>query len=186
MFETERLQIRPFDEADTEAIYTLVYADEEVRRPWSSFEGTLDEFRERFRAGKNWRITEGFGYWAMVRKNDNQLMGLIGFQNYADDVADWLLMPDGSRDVGQVPGCVDAELTYAVGKAYWGQGYATEAGRALLDYGFNSIGISRIINGISPTNAASRDLMTRLGFTFLDNGNPEDCIGLLENPAQSS
>lgn len=184
MLETARLWIRPFTEADVEAIYSLVYADAEVRSGWSRFAGTLDDFRERFRTEKNWHITEGFGYWALVRKSDDQLLGLMGFQNHADENMDWLLMPDGSRNVGQVPGCIDVELTYALGKAYWGQGYATEAGQSLLDYGFGPLGLDRVINAISPSNNASHDLMIRLGFTFLDNGNPEDRIGLLENPSR--
>jgi RimJ/RimL family protein N-acetyltransferase len=182
MFETERLHIRPFDITDTADIYQLVYADSEVRAGWSSFAGTLNEFRERFRTGKNWTIHEGFGYWALVRNADDRLLGLMGFQNHADEPMDWLLMPDGSRNVGHIPGCVDAELTYALGKPYWRQGYATEAGYTLLEYGFKKIGIDRVINAISPTNIRSRNLMVRLGFTFLDNGNPEDVIGLLENP----
>jgi RimJ/RimL family protein N-acetyltransferase len=185
MIETERLLIRPFVEADVAEIYQLVYADAEVRRSWSNFVGSLEEFRERFRTGKNWRINAGFGYWALVRKTDHQLLGLMGFQNHAEDSMDWLVMPDGSRNVGHIPGCVDAELTYALGRSYWQQGYATEAGRSLLDYGFKTIGIDRVINAISPTNFRSRNLMIRLGFVFLDNGNPEDVIGLLENPARS-
>jgi len=186
MFETDRLFIRHFVEADVEEIYRLVYADAEVRRAWSCFVGTLEEFRERFRTGKNWSIHAGFGYWALVRKTDNQLLGLIGFQNHAEDAMDWLLMPDGSRNVGHVPGCVDAELTYALGQSYWRQGYATEAGHILLDYGCKWIGIDRVINAISPTNFRSRNLMTLLGFTFLDNRTPEDVIGILENPTRST
>lgn len=182
MLETERLTIRPFAEDDVEEIYRLVYADPEVRTWWSNFDGDVETFRERFRTGKNWRQYEGFGYWALVRKADNRLLGLMGFQNHGDDPMDWLIMPDGSHDVGHVPGCLDAELTYAIGKAYFGQGYACEAGRALVDYGFRTLGIDRIINAISPKNDRSRNLMQRLGFVFLDNGNPEDCIGLLANP----
>ena len=182
--ETERLILRPFTETDGEEIYRLVYADRDVQKWWSNFDGSLEEFRERFRIGKNWRIEGGFGYWAVVRRADNQLVGLMGFQNHADEPMDWLLMPDSSRNVGHILGCVDAELTYALGQSYWGQGYATEAGRVLLDYGFNTTGIDRVINAISPDNFRSRSLMTRLGFTFLDNGNPEDVIGLLENPAR--
>jgi len=184
MLETERLILRPFTEADAEEIYTLVYADAEVQREWSNFNGTLEEFYERFRTAKNWRLEDGFGYWAMVRKADNQLIGLMGFQNHADENMDWLLMPDGSRSVGQLPGCVDAELTYALGRLYWQQGYALEAGRVLVGYGFEKIGIDRVINAISPDNFRSRNLMTRLGFAFLDNGRPDDAIGLLKNPAR--
>ena len=75
-----------------------------------------------------------------------------------------------------------------MGKEYWGQGYAAEAGRAMIDYGFSTLTIDRIINAISPDNFRSRNLMLRLGFTLLGNGNPEDAIGMLErseNPAMA-
>jgi RimJ/RimL family protein N-acetyltransferase len=183
MLETRRLIIRLFEPGDVEAIYERVYADPEVRDPWSAFRGTLSEFQERFRTGRLWLgAPDGFGYRALTRKQDGELVGLMGFQNHAEDDMDWLLMPDGSRNVGHIPGVIDAELTYALGKPYWGQGYATEAGRALIAYGFETLGIDRVINAISPTNARSHALMTRLGFRFLDNGRPEDVIGLLEKP----
>ena len=121
-----------------------------------------------------------FRYNALVRKEDGVRLGLMGFQKHANDGMDWLLMPNGSRNVEHIPGVLDVELTYALGKSYWRQGYAAEAGRAMIDYGFTKLGIDRIINAISPDNIRSRNLMLRLGFTFLDSGNPEDIIGVLE------
>jgi RimJ/RimL family protein N-acetyltransferase len=185
MLESERLLVRPFIPADTRTIYQLIYADTEIRTSWSSFSGSQKEFEARFRTGRNWSINDGFGYWALVRKADNQLVGLMGFRNHADEPTDWLVMPDGSRDVGRIPGRIDAELTYALGRLYWQNGYATEAGHALLDFGFKQMAIDRVINAIDPANVRSRHLMTRLGFSFLDNGNPKMLLGLLENPARS-
>src|SRR5258708_25034837 len=116
MLETERLLSRPFAPEDAEAIYERVYADPEVRDHWSAYRGTLVDFRERFGTGRLWLGTpDGFGYRALVRKADRELLGLMGFQNHAEDDMDWLLMPDGSRNVGHIPGVVDAELTYALG-----------------------------------------------------------------------
>ena len=185
MLETQRLLIRPFVPEDVDAIYALVYADPEVRPNWSGYLGTWEVFRERFKTDKLYIGAErdSFHYNALIRKQDGALLGLMGFQNHANDDMDWLLMPDGSRNVGHIPGVLDVELTYALGKDYWGQGYATEAGKVLIEYGFAQLGIDRIINAISPTNFRSRNLMLRLGFMFLDNGNPDDAIGLLTNPS---
>lgn len=182
MFVTERLFLRPFAEPDIAMIYHLVYADPAVRMAWSTFDGSLDAFATRFHTASNWRIINGFGYWAVTRAADHHLLGLMGFQNHADEPMDWLVMPDGSRNVGHIPGCLDAELTYAFGRAYWQRGYAAEAGHRLLAYGFQQLAIDRVINAISPTNHRSYALMLRLGFTFVHNGNPEDVIGVLENP----
>jgi RimJ/RimL family protein N-acetyltransferase len=181
MLETQRLRIRPFLPTEADAIYHLVYADAEVRIPWSGYQGTLEEFRQRFQTDKLYTGSGGdnLHYYALVRKADETLLGLMGFQDHANSDMSWLLMPDGSRNVGHIPGCLDVELTYALGKAYWGQGYATEAGAALIAYGLAELDIDRIINAISPTNFRSRNLMLRLGFEFVDNGNPEDAIGIL-------
>jgi RimJ/RimL family protein N-acetyltransferase len=183
MLETPRLALRRFRPDDCQAIYRLVYGDPEVRDHWSAFRGTLEEFGERFATGRLWLgSTDGFGYRALQRKQDGALLGLMGFQNHGEESMDWLLMPDGSRTVGHIPGLIDAELTYALGRPYWGQGYATEAGEAMIGYGFAELGIDRIINAISHENRRSRELMRRLGFVFLDNGNPDDVIGLRESP----
>ena len=182
MLETERLLIRSFLPADSDLIYALVYADPEVRKCWSGWKGGIEEFRARYAIDKLYTGVDAgdFHYNALVRKDNGVLLGLMGFQNHANDDMTWLLMPDGSRNVGHIPGILDVELTYALGKEHWGRGYATEAGKAMIDYGFSQLGIDRIINAISPDNFRSRNLMLRLGFTFLDNGNPEDTIGMLE------
>ncbi len=187
MLETECLLIRPFLPEDADAIYALIYADPDVKQHWSAYKGTLEEFRAHFQADKLYAgpKRDNLHYNALVRKEDGVLLGLMGFQNHANEDMDWLLMPDGSRNVGHISGVLDVELTYALGKDHWGQGYATEAGRALIEYGFAHLGIDRIINAISPTNFRSRNLMLRLGFAFVDNGNPDDVIGLLENPVRS-
>ena len=186
MLETQRLWIRRFLPHEADTLYRLVYADADVRQSWSSYTGTSEEFQARFRTDPLYNGTQSFGYYALVRKEDERLLGLMGFQNHADEDMTWLLMPDGSRDVGHRPGYLDVELTYALGKAYWGQGYATEAGQALIAFGFEEQGIDRIVNAISPTNTRSRNLMLRLGFTFVDNGNPEDMIGMLSHPSRTS
>jgi RimJ/RimL family protein N-acetyltransferase len=50
-------------------------------------------------------------------------------------------------------------------RAYWGRGYATEAARAALDYGFGKLGLSEIGALTVPANQRSRRVMERLGMT---------------------
>ena len=50
-------------------------------------------------------------YYALVHKEDGILLGLMGFQNHANEDTTWLLMPDGARNVGHIPGVLDVELT---------------------------------------------------------------------------
>ena len=56
-----------------------------------------------------------------------------------------------------------AELGYWIGVPYWGRGYATEAARAIVDFGFKDIGLSRIHAHFLADNVASGRVMEKLG-----------------------
>jgi RimJ/RimL family protein N-acetyltransferase len=62
------------------------------------------------------------------------------------------------------------EVAWRLARAYWGQGYATEAARAALDYGFEELGLSEIVALTVPANQRSRRVMERLGMRH----SPED------------
>ena len=55
------------------------------------------------------------------------------------------------------------ELGYWIGEPYWRKGYATEATRAVLDYGFNELGLEEITAVTHPDNAASQHVLTKCG-----------------------
>jgi ribosomal-protein-alanine N-acetyltransferase len=57
------------------------------------------------------------------------------------------------------------ELGYALGRAHWKQGYATEALRALLAHAFTDMRVRRVEAEVNPANAASNALLCSLGFT---------------------
>ena len=58
-----------------------------------------------------------------------------------------------------------AELVYWVGMPWWGKGYCTEAGRAIIRYGFTVLGLNRIFAGHFSRNPASGRVMDKLGMT---------------------
>jgi RimJ/RimL family protein N-acetyltransferase len=60
----------------------------------------------------------------------------------------------------------DAELGYWIGKSYWGQGYATEAARAVMAYGFAKSGIRRFVCKHLTGNEASARVIHKLGFRY--------------------
>jgi RimJ/RimL family protein N-acetyltransferase len=172
--EMERLTLRLFEEGDVERIYQLVYADPEVREAWSGYRGSLDEFQERFATDPVFHAVDGFGYLAITLRADQQLIGLMGFQKYAfGEDTSFMLFENPDEKVGGDPAAIEVELTYALGRAYWGFGYATEAGRALITFGFQQLGIGRIVNAvIDHEKHRSRRLMERLGFRIVKNLNP--------------
>lgn len=72
-----------------------------------------------------------------------------------------------------------AELTYFVGEPYWNQGYATEAVKAMIDFGFTNLKLEHIEARCLATNAASARVMEKGGlircdertYTVYKNGN---------------
>ena len=63
-----------------------------------------------------------------------------------------------------------AEIGYWIGKAWWGNGFATEAARALMDYCFSECGIRRLLCGHFIDNAASARVISKLGFRRVGKG----------------
>jgi RimJ/RimL family protein N-acetyltransferase len=65
----------------------------------------------------------------------------------------------------QVDGATEVEVGYALARNYQGQGLATEAARACLDYAFSDLGLQRVISLIRPENLPSRRVAERNGMS---------------------
>lgn len=59
------------------------------------------------------------------------------------------------------------ELYYGLAEIYWGRGLATEAARAMLDFGFRSLALPEIVAVVSPENKASGRVLEKLGMKYL-------------------
>ena len=59
----------------------------------------------------------------------------------------------------------DVELGYTLARSAWGKGYATELGRALVQYAFETLGVARVVAQVEPANTASRHVLAKLGMT---------------------
>ena len=81
-------------------------------------------------------------------------------------------------DGGTVIGCcgialldgATPELGYWLGAPYWGQGYATEAARAVTDHGFADLGFDQLVAGARVSNPASRRVLEKCGFQWTGVG----------------
>jgi ribosomal-protein-alanine N-acetyltransferase len=60
----------------------------------------------------------------------------------------------------------EVDLGYRLKRSCWGQGFATEASKACLEYGFNHLNLKRIIAKAMPENIGSIKVMQKLGMTF--------------------
>lgn len=86
---------------------------------------------------------------------------------------EWWMAVVALADTGEVVGDVAinltwnsrcAEIGYTLAREHWGQGYATEAGSAVVDYLFEQVGVSRIAGTLHPENTSSAMVLERLGF----------------------
>lgn len=148
ILETERLALRRLVPADLDALVAL-YADPEIRRYFPEGTLTRDETREEL----EWFL-EGhprhpeLGLWATIHKPSGRFIGRCG-------LLPWVI--DGQPEV---------EVAYLLDRAYWGQGLATEAARALVTYGFERLGLRRLICLIHPDNQASIAVARRAGMAL--------------------
>ena len=136
--ETQRLRIRRFEPDDWRAVHE--YASDPEVMAWF-VEGPMTEEQAREFVAEN--AGDQARAFALVLKEDDQLIGHVFFHP-------WF-----------------APRTYEIGwvvhPRYHGQGYATEAALALLRYGFESLGLHRVIATCQPENVASDRVMEKIG-----------------------
>ena len=148
MIETERLVLREFTLDDLERLVEL-RSDPVVMRYIG--EQTRERIEERLRYYISLYQSHGIGMWAVVHKEEGVLIGWCG-----------LLFLDGTTEV---------EVGYGVAREFWGRGLMTEAARASLRYGFERVGLERIVAVAMPENAPSRRIMEKLGMRYEKNGH---------------
>lgn len=123
-----------------------IYADSDVMKYLSGHPLTRDEsasWLAYFLAG--WE-QYGFGWWAITLKESGELIGHCGLQF-----------------IHVTP---DVEVTYGLARAYWRKGWASEAARACLRYGFEQLKLDRIYALADPGNIGSHRVMERVGMTY--------------------
>ena len=173
--ESERLLVRTLQQDDLDDYHGLIYSDEEVCRFYSGDTMSLDEAREHL----NYRILEAqysdFQRWAIERKDDGQFIGIAGLEAGPNF---WYRFKD---DQDPVFNEVEVELSFALGRAYWGKGFATEACSCIIDYAFSELKIPRLLGGFALENTRSQRLHERLGFVIELDADEEGYVVLLEN-----
>jgi [ribosomal protein S5]-alanine N-acetyltransferase len=176
--ETERLLLRPFTNDDM-GIHSAVFADPEVCRFYCGKTRTEEETRE-WLIHRKWqsRNKDELGFLCVVRKADNQILGLVALQLLAGY---WLRFEGDESPFSPIL----VELSYAFGRDYQRQGYATEACRAMIDYGFKQKKQPHLTNSIDSDNLPSIRLCEKLGFHRVKNVHPEDTgyVWILNNVA---
>jgi RimJ/RimL family protein N-acetyltransferase len=144
--QTPRLMLRPVAPGDEDAMFEI-FSDPVVMRYWSTPPWTRREQAAELVAVEAAGLAAGTSVrLAVVRPDDGALVGTFSI----------FALEEGSRR---------AEVGYALARAVWGQGYAQEAGLAVVRYAFDVLGLRRLEADIDPRNVASARILERLGFT---------------------
>ena len=142
---TARLELRPYRPEDVARIHAVYYGDEEARRltggasTRAQTQTTIERYIDLQKLG-------GYSFWVVLERETGDIVGEAGLKPFEG-------------------GGLDVELGYAFGTVYWGRGYATEAGRAILSEAFGPLGLERVVAVTRDDNQGSQHVLDKLGFT---------------------
>jgi len=146
--ETERLLLRQWHEGEWRAFHPIA-SDPRVYEWLGNKNPSVEEVA--YAVGRfvmHWSLL-GYGLWAVEERETGRLIGRAGLLHQPD----W---PHGTEKV---------EVGWTFTPDVWGRGYATEAGRASLAFGFEHVGLRQIFSMTRPENRRSRRVMERCGLT---------------------
>ena len=142
---TDRLSLRQWRDADREP-FAALNADPEVMEfmprclERSECEAIIGRIRDHF-------VRRGFGWWAVETLDGGDFVGFVGIS-----------VP---RFEAHFTPCV--EVGWRLARAHWGRGYATEAARAAIGFGFEQAGLDEVVSFTAVINQRSQSVMQRLG-----------------------
>lgn len=143
---TARLRMRPPEPGDLDGLFGA-WGDPDVTR---YLPGGRARTRDEVERGltsliEHWRA-HGFGFWSLLLRRDGTWIGYCGLQ-YLDDGP-------------------EVELAYGLAKRWWEQGYTTEAARAAVRHGFETLALDRIVAIAVRAHTASRRVMEHAGLDY--------------------
>ncbi|MFZ0598794.1 MAG: GNAT family N-acetyltransferase [Flavobacterium sp.] len=152
--ETERLLLRELLISDAEGMFELD-SNPKVHlflgnKPVKDIEESLDHIKNIQQQYKN----VGIGRWAVILKETNEFLGWSGIKLIKNEI-------NRHKDF--------YELGYRFIEKHWGKGYATEAGKAFVDYAFNVMKVEALYAYADAGNENSRKILEKLGLHYVNS-----------------
>ncbi len=155
--ETERLLLRPFCMDDIAPSYALNLDAEVSKYTGDGGVVTLKEIERRISKDVMGDYQKyGFGRLAVELKEQNKFIGFAGLK-YLDHLK-------------------EVDIGYRFMREYWGMGIATEAAAACVIFGFETLGLKKIIALVLPENTKSIRVLEKLNFEFEKDFWEENCL----------
>lgn len=155
IFETSRLYLRQFTEADAPLLVQLNSNPEVLKY---LHEPLLETEEQALHVLQNIILPQyknNLGRWAIHLKDTNEFIGWCGLK-YRDELD-------------------EIDLGYRLMQPFWGNGYAFEAARYSLDYGFNHLHIKTIVGRAHIENAASLKILEKTGMQYVKDEVVDNC-----------
>jgi len=143
VLDTDRLILRKMSQVDFKTQCRLL-SDSKTMSCWPH-PFSKDDVRTWILRSMESYANNGFGRYIIELKEDGKVIGDVGFL------------------LSEVNGLKEVDLGYIINASYWGQGYATEAARACLEYGLNELRLQRIVINMPIDHLASERIAQKLG-----------------------
>ena len=145
---TQNLRLRPFTLTDAPTMHQIL-SGQDVLRYFPNTQPPPLEGAERMIGCllSHWQ-ERGYGLWAVELRQTNTLLGRCGLQ--------------------YIPETDEVEIDFILDRTVWGRGFATEAGQASMQFGFNELGLSTIIGIVHPENLGSQRVLSKIGMQKIE------------------
>lgn len=144
IIETPRLILREFILSDAEKMYDLNKDPEVLQYTGDLPFNSIQEARNFLEHYSDYE-RNGFGRWAVVRKDDSEFIGWCGLKLNEENLID---------------------LGFRFFQKFWNRGYATESAKACLEYGFSVLHLNEVVGRAMKENTGSIRVLEKLGMEF--------------------
>lgn len=157
--ETERLLLREIVPGDAEEMFKLDTDPEVHTYLGKSPIKSMEQAKTNITFIRNQYIANGIGRWAVIEKRTKSFIGWAGLKFITEPINEKTKYYD---------------LGYRLIKKYWGKGYASEAAKAALAYGFENLELTEIYGMAQTGNLASINVLEKIGLRRLETFNYEN------------
>lgn len=147
MVETERLTLRPYELSDAEEMHA-VFGDAKAMKYIGDGkpEPDVEATRKRLQRYIDHQAQYGHSLWVAIEKATGR--------------------PIGDCGLFHLEGTPTIEVGYRLMPSAWGKGFATEAARACVAWGFDHLDVDQIVGVTLPDNFASQHVLEKIGLTY--------------------
>lgn len=144
LIETERLLLRTWKEEDLEPYYEMNQDPRVIEFLYGSI--AMEEAKEFIADQNRSFLQHGYAFFAVEEKSSSAMIGFTGLMKAKKP------LPTSAVEIG-----------WRLSSSCWGRGYATEAAKAVLDYGFKKLGFEEICSCTVVENRRSQCIMEKIG-----------------------